>query len=320
MPSLSPKTIATYGYALNGFFKKQNIEFRNKENYNIVREKLLKPEEVQEFITERYDKLNTHRLIYNAILHFLREDDNDNENTINVYIGIVAKYNNTIRRQERKQEKSEKQEENWFTIEEAQKFLRSMKYELRRQRVWKKEDLRKTLFRRDIQEAQKYMIGCCYLLDDENPPLRNEYSNMKLIQFADYEKLPKEELESNNYLVIKNSKSKFFHLSVYKTVGRYGIKNIPVGNKLNAELNIWLSINKDNTYLFQSQQGNPYQSSRWSLLVKDAMQELRPNITSGLMRHVFISEKFPANLEEREKYANLMCHSTTVQECSYAKK
>lgn len=320
MPSLSPKTLQTYGYALNGYFKRQNIDFRNKDNYNLCRENLLNPEAVQAFIKEKYDKLNTHRLVYNAILHFLREDDNDNENTINVYVNIVAKYNSTIRRQERKQEKSEKQEENWFTIDEAQKYLRSKKYELRRQRVWKKEELRKTLYRRDIQDAQKYMIGCCYLIDDENPPLRNEYSCMKLIQFAEYKELPKEELESNNYLVIKNSKSKFFHLSVYKTVGRYGIKNITVGSKLNAELNIWLSINQGNTYLFQSQQGKPFQSSYWSILVRDAMEELRPNITSGLMRHVFISEKFPANLEEKEKYANLMCHSTTVQESSYAKK
>jgi len=320
MPCLSPRTIATYGYALNGFFKKQNIDFRNEDNYNLCRDKLLAPTEVQEFIKEKYEKLNTHRLIYNAILHFLRNDNNDNANTINLYVSIVANYNNTIRRQERKQEKSEKQEENWFTIEEAQKYLRSKKYELRRQRIWKKEEMRKTLFRRDIQEAQKYMIGCCYLIDDENPPLRNEYSCMKLIQFAEYKKLPNEELETNNYLVIKNSRSKFFHLSVYKTVGRYGIKNIPLGPKLNAEMNIWLSINKDNIYLFQSQQGNAFQSSRWSLLVKDAMQELRPNITSGLMRHVFISEKFPANLEEKEKYANLMCHSTAVQESSYAKK
>ena len=79
----------------------------------------------------------------------------------------------------------------------------------------------------------------------------------------DFNKLSEEDLDNENYLVVKSRTTKFFHFGNYKTKKSQGIKTIPVGKVLNSVLNIWLKFNNE-PFLLVDSQSKPMSSNQLS--------------------------------------------------------
>ena len=164
---------------------------------------------------------------------------------------------------------------------------------------------------------QKWVVSNLLTLD-ENAPTRLDYAPMEIITKKDYDKMKDEDKKKSNYLVIKNRTEKHFHFNEYKTAGKYGEKVIKVGKKLNAVINIWLKYNTTDSFLLNSK-GEPLTANGLGKFIKLTFNPTGKDITINMIRHIFISEKFPNVDEERQEVADQMGHSTDTQ-AKYSKK
>jgi hypothetical protein len=110
----------------------------------------------------------------------------------------------------------------------------------------------------------------------------------------------------------------FFELVDYKTESTYGVKKIEVGDTLRKVLNKWLKINPSGSLLLNLK-GKPMTANDLSKFINLVFKPSGKKIGATMLRHIVISELFPARLEESEKTANLMLHSTNTQTL-YSKK
>lgn len=211
------------------------------------------------------------------------------------------------------QVKSEKQEKNWIPLPDLKKEVDRQGREITRMRLWNKNKLTPLEF----DQIQKYVVGALYLISDDNPPIRADYSDMKKINKTDYDKLNDKDLK-NNYLVNVSKSKKYFHLGDFKTQGKYGNKQIEVGKKLNTVLNKWNDVNKSE-YLLINNRKQPMSANSLSKFINRIFFKTGKNININLMRHIYVSTKFPAQNNEKAIIANKMMHSIE-QQTEYSKK
>jgi len=258
-------------------------------------------------------KLSTRKTYLAAIVVALMAFEKD-EKLISPYRddmeALAKKFNDDME----KQKKSETQDKNWVSLAALRKVMRKYRNELNEKGIFKKEY--DDLTNKEFDLLQKWIVASLYILDD-NPPLRNNYI-MNVISNKDYEKLSEKEKEERNYTVVKSRNNKFFSLGNYKTSGKYGTKIIPVGKKLNSALNIWLKFNKTGNLLLNSKR-EPMTANGLTKYLQKTFSPTGKNISSSMIRHIFISEKFPAQNAEKEEVAEKMGHSVE-QQTLYSKK
>lgn len=231
-----------------------------------------------------------------------RKDDDDDIDKFSEKLKII---NKEIDQQNTLQKKTSKQQKNWATIKELRGVLRLYEKELRDEKVFQSSG---TLPKKLMEKLKYYVTGMLYLSGDDNPPRRLEYGNMRVIKKAAYEKLSAKEKEDNNYLVIQGRNKKIFHLGNYKTSNTYGSLQIPVGKPLNKVLNVWLRFH-DGTYLLSNGSNNPLTGSQMTKLLYQVFQPIGKQISASMLRHIYLSEKFPAQNIEKAETAMLMSHS-----------
>jgi len=212
--------------------------------------------------------------------------DKDSENLISEYRKLMDIYQKKQNENISNGKKLESQDKNWSTIKELKDILKNYKKQLEIQNVFKKDDLNK----KEMDLLQKYVVGNLYIGDDDNPPLRNVYADMQIIKFNDY-----------------------------KTKDKYGLKIIPVGKNLNKILNIWLKHNKSN-YLLLNSQNEPMTKNGLSKYLVKVFEPSGKNISSSLLRSIYISEAFPPQNTEKQELASKMNHSVGVQGSVYSKE
>jgi len=258
-------------------------------------------------------KLSTRKTYLAAIVVALMAFEKD-EKLISPYRddieALAKKFNDDME----KQKKSETQDKNWVSLAALRKVMRKYRNELNEKGIFKKDY--DDLTNKEFDLLQKWIVASLYILDD-NPPLRNNYI-MNVISNKDYEKLSEKEKEERNYTVVKSRNNKFFSLGNYKTSGKYGTKIIPVGKKLNSALNIWLKFNKTGHLLLNSKR-EPMTANGLTKYLQKTFSPTGKNISSSMIRHIFISEKFPAQNAEKEEVAEKMGHSVE-QQTLYSKK
>ena len=210
-------------------------------------------------------------------------------------------------------EKSESQKKNWTSMKELKKVMNKIYRDLIERDLFKKDELNK----KQMLLLQQYIIANLFLSPD-NPPTRLDYAPMEIIKNEDYIKLDDEEQKENNYLVIKSRNNKFFSFNEYKTSGKYGQNNVKIGKKLNSVLNIWFKYNKTDSLLLNTKL-EPMSSNGLGKEIKKIFSSLGKNISVNMLRHIFISEKYPNQDTEKEEDAKKMGHSTGMQS-KYSKK
>jgi len=257
-------------------------------------------------------KKATQKTYLATIVVFLKAVD-AKKNLIDFYTEKMNELTDEYNQKIIKQEKSDSQEENWVELPELIKEIERQGREITRMRLWDK----KKLTPQEFDQIQRYVTGALYVISDENPPLRSDYSPMKLICEKDYGNLSKKELKEN-YIVDVSKRKKFFHLGNYKTSGDYGIKKIKIGKKLNNILNKWFKIN-DSGYLLVNNRKKPMTPNSLSKYMNRVFEETGKRLGISLIRHIFISHHFPAENTEKEEVADKMLHSVSMQ-TNYSKK
>ena len=93
---------------------------------------------------------------------------------------------------------------------------------------------------------------------------------------------------------------------------------IPVGKPLNKVLNTWLRFNNSN-YLLSNGKDKPLNGSQMTKLLHQVFEPIGKQISANMLRHIYLSEKFPAVNEEKAETALLMGHSVETAQ-DYSKK
>ncbi len=239
-----------------------------------------------------------------------RKDDEDDINKFSEKMKII---NKQIEDENNKQKKTSKQQKNWASLKELRTVLRNYEKELRAEKVFEAVG---TLPKKLMDKLKLYVTGMLYLSGDDNPPRRLEYGNMRVIKKPAYEKLSSKEKEDGNYLVVQGRNKKMFHLGNYKTSNTYGSLQIPVGKALNKVLNVWLRFH-DGDYLLSNGNDKPLTGSQMTKLLYQVFQPINKQISANMLRHIYLSEKFPAQNQEKAETALLMGHSVeTAQDYS----
>lgn len=304
--NVKESSLKAYLLNLNKILKLEGLE-ATVSNLNKTLED---SEEVMNILKDK--KASTIRNYLASIVVYLSLDEKNSE-LVKTYRELMDKYQKENNEGLANNQKSESQKKNWSTLKELQDIVKSYKKELDRTGALKKDKLSK----KDFDTLQKYVVGSLYIGDPENPPLRNDYI-MNIIYKSQYDELTEEEKKKKNYLVIVNRSNKFFSLGEYKTSDKFGIKEIKVGKILNRILNIWLKYN-ESPYLILNSKGEKITPNSLTKLLTKVFEPTGKNISSSMLRHIFITEKFPPQTEEKIELANSMLHSVGVQGSVYAK-
>ncbi len=302
--NIRESSLNAYIFNINKLHK--SIYDKEVESLDFLKDK----KKVMDAISEK--KLSTRKSYLASIVVSLMSMDYD-EDLIKYYRTEMEDLAKKFNEEMETQRKSETQDKNWVSLASLRKVMRKYRNELNEKKIFQKEDLTN----KDFDLLQKWVVSSLYILDD-NPPLRNDYL-MKVISQQDYKKLTEEEKKKQNYLINKSRNTKTFSLGEYKTAGKYGTKLIPVGKKLNSVLNIWLKFNKSGHLLLNSKKEPMTSNGLTKYLNKVFEPTGKNNISSSMIRHIFISEKFPPQLKEKQEVADKMGHSVSQQEL-YSKK
>ena len=258
-----------------------------------------------EEIIDSLDKyaIPTQRNYVSSIIIALQTTDND---ILPLYVEYYKNLSTEYQKKINTQEKTDKQKENWTTIAELKK-VKNM-YKKKVNEIIKLSNPTK----RQIDTIQRYLVCMLYIGSKNNPPLRLDFAPMLVRDIEDYDKDSKK-----NILVIKG-KSFFFHIADYKTVGKYGTKIIPVSLPLEKVIKIYLKYNKTGFLLINTENTTMTANGLSKYLTK-IFEPTGKKISATILRHIFLSETFPADLKKREEIADKMGHSVSMG-IEYSKK
>ena len=307
--NIKANSLKAYGISLR---KVQEAVEPKKEFTNL--DFLKNEEKVQESISDL--KISTQKNYLASIIVALDALNTKDKYTeeLESYRGYLEVVQEEYKKNENSGEKSDSQQKNWATIKELQKILLKYKNEITERELWNKEKLTPKQF--DL--IQKWVVGNLYIGDPENPPTRLDFAPMDVISETDFNKLHEDDKDLNNYLVVKSRNNKFFHFGEYKTSKKYGNNKVVLGKKLNSVMNIWLRHNDSDSLLVNSK-GLPQTANGLSKYLNKVFAPSGKNISVNMLRHIFISEKYPNINNEKEADAKKMGHSVQ-QQGNYSKK
>lgn len=300
---LSEGSIKSYFNALKNLNDKKEIKnFKFLEKTNKILEK------IKDF------KTTTQRNIIIAIVSILKNKD---KNLYDQYYKIMIDLNDKIMNESSKNEKSETQAKNWIKWDEV---------------VSKFNELKNIKLSKNISETQydnllNLVVLALYVLI---PPRRNkDYLIMKILN--------KEPIDNNyNYIDVKK---KQFIFNNYKTKNTYGQQIINIPSELMEIIKKYLKYRKDANLksslddFLPQKKSSTFSSDNEFFLVKFNGQNLKSdnsitrilnnifnkNISSSMLRHIYLSSKYDDVLNEQKKDSEMMAHSEQTQK-EYIKK
>jgi len=309
-PNIKESSIAIYYRNLKKI--NNNKDFKN---FNFLKDvdKVLKYIQQKNKDGKDVYKQSSQKIMLASILVALRYNDKF-EKEYNKYLELTHEYSKKYYDDLKKHMKTERQSDNWVSLNDLTQVLNHYIRIIKRRKINKADELDK----KDRDILQKYLVASLYLLI---PPRRNLYADVKIISEDKYDDLNRKEVKENNYLVIKSRNKKYFSFGDYKTNKKYGVKLIDIPSKLNSVLNLWLKHNKDKEYLLYNKNGSKMRKNALSKYINKVFSITgKDNISSTLLRHIYISDKI--DIEEynkMKKLADAMGHDIKTQN-DYNKK
>tara|TARA_R110000782_G_scaffold90354_2_gene173394 strand:- start:775 stop:1779 length:1005 start_codon:yes stop_codon:yes gene_type:complete len=271
------------------------------------------PKAVYEKIKD--NKFTSIRNTYNAIiitLMALNQKENLTE-LIDRYGLLRDELNQKYEDQQKAGNISENQKQNFVKLEEIEKMIDTMKSEIKEQNLKTKKELNG----KEKELLMMYTIWNMLI----RIPTRNEFSSVILVNKSAYKKLTEADKKKNNYLVVDKNKF-FFIYNVYKTSKSYGEKKIDVEKDLAMILRSYIKLTKKKTgeSLFTTSTGNQISPNVASqLLLKYSKKYIGKNISSTILRHIVLSDKFADVKTEMEETAAVTGHSVNTMLNVYIK-
>lgn len=188
----------------------------------------------------------------------------------------------------------------------------------------------KNLLKKKSDEFKKaeYTLLQTYILLNlytKLPPLRNDYSGMKVLGKQEFKDLKISEREKGNWLTTDLRTYMKIYINNFKTQGVYDeiiidTKNIPKDLRLILNKFI-IQFNLKNDFLFKIfNTDKPITRNGITTMLTNIFKKvLNKKISTTLLRKSYVSHKYNAILQEQQKDASIMAHSISVQNKIYNK-
>ena len=254
-------------------------------------------------ITDRISKYaeSTSRALYATALSALSLYKSTFAKYYTFYLDKVKTKSTEFRQQEAKHEKSEKQKENWLEWSEVLKARDELKANI--------DNLKKKIDNAEYDKLLQYVILALYT---EIPPRRNkDYLDLYIV------KKFKEGDDTKNYLDLTAKKLIFY---TYKTSKKYGKQEVDVPDSLMTIVNLYLkyhpiwktaSNRKDPVKFLVTFDGTPI--STVNFITRTLNKIFKKKVSSSMLRHIYLSDRFKDDTNERQKVAVEMGHSIGQQ-------
>ena len=272
------------------------------------------PDAVYEKI--KNNKYTSIRNTYNAIIITLMALNNkkgDYDELIDKYGELRDELNQQYEDEQKSGKISEKQKENFVKLEELQNMINKMAEEIKDKNLKTKKEL-------TGKDRELLMMYTLYNMLIEIPT-RNDFAGMKYINKSTYNKLTEEDKKERNYLV--NQKGKlFFVYNKYKTSKAYGEKIIDSTKNLSKILRMYIKLTKkkNGDFMFTTSTGNPISANVGSqMLLKYSKRYLGKNISTTLIRHIVLTDKFGDVKKQMADMSEKTGHSTDTMMNIYVK-
>ena len=303
-PNLSPNSLKVYTLNLQKIFKGIDLDNEDITVKNIAKKK----EEIYKFLVAYPD--NTARNYMNALIMFIKTLDGKNDKLLEDLGERRDKLHTTYKNKVANHEKSDKQKENWLEWEDIQQVFKDLQNQVKALRL-KVKNKQKTLSPAEKMIFQDYLLLGLFVLQ---PPTRNDYAEMKVLTRKEYNAMNETEKEASNYY-IKDTKGKSsFIYNEYKTKKKYGKKERTVPQDLERIINAWLKIN-DTGYLLITRSGTPLTANGITKhLTRIFKKEVGKNISSSMLRHIYLSSKYGEEVKSKKEDAEGMMHSVDQQQ------
>ena len=174
----------------------------------------------------------------------------------------------------------------------------------------------------------EYLLVVTYILLNlytKLPPLRNDYSGMKVLGKQQFKNLKISEREKGNWLVTDLKSYMKIYINNFKTQGVYDeiiieTKDIPKDLRLTLNKYI-IQFNLKNDYLFkQYKSEKPISRNSITLILTSIFKKiLKKNISTTLIRKAYVSYKYNDILQQQKADASVMGHSISTQNKIYNK-
>jgi hypothetical protein len=174
----------------------------------------------------------------------------------------------------------------------------------------------------DFLILQEYIVLALYTM---LPPNRLIYGITLIITEKDYKKLSEAELKNNAYLVVKNTRTKYFSFGIETLKSPIGIDKlqiVDVPKDLNSVLNTWLNYNKSG-FLLLNEHDNILTRNGLTRLLLKIFNPYHRDISASMLRKIYISHQdqddFVKNAKKVER-SRLMNHSVKTASKNYLKQ
>ena len=231
------------------------------------------------------------------------------------YSDAAIDENKAIGEVKMEQKKNEKEDDNWATMKELKRVLKTYANAL------KVKGFIPSPFSTngDKNTLQKLLVGSLYIM---NPPRRLEYGNMVRINHEDYSAMDNNVKETNNFIVNKTKYKWYFSFGDVK-VKQQKAQIVPLHKDLVKIVKLWYSSTPDATSFLLTRSGQPQSSNGLSHFIRNNVFEPTGKmIGAGMLRKIYLSEKYAGDtpLAEKMATAELMNHSVSTADLHYTKK
>jgi integrase len=225
------------------------------------------------------------------------------------YYDAMMKRSGEVRAEEGKNEKTDKQKENWLSWKEIEERKVELKDEV--------EKLKKTITANEYEKLLQFVILSLYT---EIQPRRNQdYLDMYIVKKWN-DKMP----QDKNYLDMATKK---FIYCKYKTSKKNGVQTHEIPEPLMEAINsylkyhpLWKGLAKrksDPIKFLVLQDGTPMTAI--NAITRILNRIFGKKVGSSMLRHIYISDKYGDVMEEQKADAVAMGHSVSQQRDYYKK-
>jgi hypothetical protein len=295
--------------------KRPNLKENSIKAYIIVLKKLNGNKEIKDLdfladkekIKEKLEtlKLTTQRNYLTGVLVVLQAYD-ANQKLIDYYKNLINELNEQYTAIMSKNNKSEKQETNWTSIEELKKVFKDLEKEVLNMDLKNKIKIKPAEF----TKLQDYLVAGLYTL---LPPVRLDFAPMFIIPSKT------QATKGNNYLINSGRNKKSFYIQEFKNATSRGPQTIEIPPKLNTIINMFLKWNDTNFFLLNNRK-ELMSANGLGKLISKVFAPTGKKITINLLRSIYVSENVDLDVVKKNaKIAEAMMHSTDVQQSVYYK-
>ena len=259
-PNLHDKSVKTYASLLKNIMKNMNYEH--------VEDLDKEPKKVIEFLKHKYESINGLKTRLSALYVITENKAYHTDMMTN-----IEKYNTETN----KQEKNQKQKDNWMTSEDIQTIYDNL--ETKTKPLFKKKDLST----KELLQIQDFVILSLFTLI---PPRRiMDYIEMKINNIS---------TNKNNFI-----KGNSLVFNTYKTSKQKGQQKINIPKELKSILTKYIKLIADKSdYLLFNNKFQKLSTPNMTLRLNKIFGK---KVSVNMLRHIYLSEKHADNLKDMKQ-------------------